>query len=44
MIKLLRMVRSRRWKNIFFVHIQIHLLIELEFDMQSDFSTYPMCL
>ena len=29
MIKLLRMVRSRRWKNGFFVHFQVHLLIEL---------------
>ena len=29
MIKLLRMVRSRRWKNSFIVHCQIHLLKDL---------------
>ena len=42
MIKLLRMVRSRRWKNSFFVHFQVHLLIEKEFVMQSDLSAYPV--
>jgi hypothetical protein len=43
-IKLLSMVRSRRWKNSFFVHFQVRWLIEEELVMQSDLPTYPMCL
>jgi len=31
MIKLLRMVRSRRWKNSFFLHFQVCLLREKKF-------------
>jgi len=44
MIKLLGMIRSRGWKNSYFVHFQVCLLIEQEFIMQSDLFTYPMCL
>lgn len=38
------MVWSTRWRNSFFVHCQVHLLMEQEFSMQSDLCTYPTWL
>ena len=43
-IKLLSVVRSRKWKNSFFVHFQVCWLIEEELVMWLDLPTYPMCL
>jgi hypothetical protein len=41
MMKLLRMLGSRRWKNNFFVHFWAHLLMEQEFIMWSHLFMYP---
>jgi len=41
MLKLLRFLGSRRWKNSFLVHFHGHLLMEKESVMQSILSTYP---
>jgi hypothetical protein len=43
-MRLLRSVRTRWWKNSLLVHFQVCLLMVLEFVMQLDLSTHQMCL
>jgi len=42
-MKLFSTVKSSKWKNSFFVHFHIHLLMEYVFIMWSLLSTYPTC-
>jgi len=43
-MRMLRPVRTRGWKNSLLVHFQVCLIMVLEFVMRLDLSTHQMCL